>query len=82
MVLLSEPVLNNDPLKVLDEDDLAKGGTENADANIFKNLPIIEDMEMSSDCSKRKRNDVGDTSLVLANDYVLGLSLVVVFCCF
>jgi len=60
MSLLAEHLLNNDPLKALDEEDMVKGAAGNNDAEIFKNLPIIEDVKMSSDSSKRKRKDVGD----------------------
>ena len=36
------------------------GGAGSIDANIFKNLSIVEDVKMSSNSSKRKRNDAGD----------------------
>jgi len=49
-------------LKALDEEKLAEGGAGNDDTNIFRNLPIIEDVEMSLDSSKRKRNYGGECS--------------------
>ena len=63
MKLLSRPIVNNDPLKTLDKEELADGGAENDDADIFRNFPIIEDVEMFSDSSKRKRNEDGDDLL-------------------
>jgi len=60
MSILTEPPLNNDPLKALDEDELAECGTGQDDADIFRNLSIIEDMEMSAYSFKRKRKEDGD----------------------
>jgi len=52
--------LNNDPLNALDDEVHVDGGAGSIDANIFKNLSIVEDVKMSSNSSKRKRNDAGD----------------------
>ena len=52
---------HNDPLKALDEEHMLEEGEGNADdSDIFNTLPLIEDVEMSSNSSKRKRKEVGE----------------------
>jgi len=64
MSCLVESPLHNDPLKALDEEHMVVEGEGHADdSDIFKALPIIEDVEMSSESTKRKRKVEGDGTL-------------------
>ena len=58
---LVEPPLQNDPLKALEDEHMAaedEGCSD--DSDIFKTLPTIEDVDMSTDSAKRKRKVAGD----------------------
>jgi len=64
LAALVEPLVHNDPLKAL-EDDLmtADGAATSKDSDIFKALPLIEDVEMSSESTKRKRKVEGEAAM-------------------
>jgi len=60
MALLVELVLHNDLLKALEEEDMIEGGEGDADDHdIFKTLPLIENVEMSSKLLKEEKEGGG-----------------------
>jgi len=64
LVGLVEPPLQNDPLKALEDEPMATEGEGHTDdSHIFKALPVIEDVEMSSDSTKRERKVEGEEAL-------------------
>jgi len=59
MSRLAETSDFNDPLEALREEDMNEDGLGQVDEDVFKNLPLIEDVDMSFDSTKRKRQAVG-----------------------
>jgi len=57
---LMEPPINTDPLKALEEDELPEDGIGQREEDIFHHLPIIKDVAMSADSTKRKRHEDGN----------------------
>lgn len=66
--MASRPVsrINLNPLYAMNDDKANEDEEDDADnVDIFLNLHNIEDVEMSSDSSKRKRSEKGDMSSAL-----------------